>query len=584
VRYLRLPIVCAIAAAALSQTQPPAGTAQTTTPPAAPAQTAPPIAANAPEMTTKEAPAIFKTRVDMVSVPVVVRDPKGKAIGTLTKENFFVFDRGKPQEIVRFTIEKAGDLTAKAAKTSDAEPLEGARMPDIPERFLAYLFDDTHLQVGDLARARDAAGRQIGKMAKTDRAAIYTTSGQTQQEFTDDVDKLQATLALLRPRSMSNTGVAECPDISYYMADQMINKNNPQAISLATAEATACLGSPQGAAQMAQAAAQHVLAVGEQESHVSLTVFQNVIRRMAALPGQRMIILVSPGFLVPDDYAQEKGDILDKAIKASVTINAMDARGLWTDPTFDVSQRETMTTQFQTLKSMYDRESASAQADVLSEMAYGTAGSFFQNNNDLDEGLRQLAGAPEFIYLLGFAPQNLKLDGSFHSIKVSVKTMPQMSWNVQARKGYYAPKKLATAEETAKEEIEEAIFSRDELSDFPAELHTQFFKASDQDATVSVICRMDPKRIQFRKADGRNNNIITVLSALFDRDGNMVSAIRKTIDLKMKDETLAKLVAAGNMTIKTNFSVKPGSYMVRLIVRDSEGQLMSALNGAAVIQ
>jgi hypothetical protein len=52
----------------------------------------------------------------------------------------------------------------------------------------------------------------------------------------------------------------------------------------------------------------------------------------------------------------------------------------------------------------------------------------------------------------------------------------------------------------------------------------------------------------------------------------------------MKDESLAKVVAAGVMTLKTNFTVPVGSYMVRLVVRDSEGQLMSALNGAVAIQ
>ncbi len=540
-------------------------------------------------MTTKEAPAIFKTRVDMVSVPVVVRDSKGKVLGSLTKDNFQVFDRGKPQEIIRFSVEKAGDLTAKAAKTLDAPPIEGPPMPDIPERFLAYLFDDMHLQPGDLIRAREAATQQMGKMAKTDRAAIYTTSGQNQLEFTDDVDKLQSTLLLLRNRSISaNSNIRQCPDISYYMADMMINKNDPQSLTLATQEVVACQALPPGqtsaAAAIAQAAAMQMLGVGGQETHVSLAVIRDVIRRMTGLPGQRIVVLVSPGFITPDQYVQDKSDILDRAIKGSVTINAMDARGLWTDPMFDASQPGTYTQQFQTLKNTYDRQAASAQADVLAEIAYGTGGSLYQNNNDLGEGLRELAGAPEVIYLLGFAPQNLKLDGSFHSLKVTVKANPPVSLNAQARKGYYAPKKLASAEETAKEEIEEALFSREELKELPVELHTQFFKSSDKDANIAVICRMDPRHIQFRKADGRNLNILTVLSAIFDRNGNMVSAIQKTVDLKMKDETLARLMTLGTMTIKTDFSVQPGSYMVRLVVRDSEGQLMAALNGAAVIQ
>jgi hypothetical protein len=35
--------------------------------------------------------------------------------------------------------------------------------------------------------------------------------------------------------------------------------------------------------------------------------------------------------------------------------------------------------------------------------------------------------------------------------------------------------------------------------------------------------------------------------------------------------------------VRTSFDVKPGSYMIRLVVRDAEGQLMAAENGAVEI-
>lgn len=578
--YLRAILLTAwMAASGLSQTQPPASPAP------APANN------NAKEMETKEAPAIFKTGVNLVMVPVVVRDSKGKAIGTLTKENFQLFDRGKPQEITRFAVEKSGDEVAKAAKTSDASPIEGEppAPPDIPERFIAYLFDDMHLDTGDLIRARDAARHQLAKLAKTDRAALYTTSGQNQVDFTDDIDKLQSTLLLLRTRSISNMGsTTQCPDMSYYMADRIINMNDSQAISAAVQEVIVCAGLQPNqqsiAASLVQAAAQQVLAPGRQETQVSFAVLKDVVRRMSAMPGQRIVVLVSPGFISPVDLLQDQSDILDRAIKAKVILNGLDARGLWVDPMVDASRPGgASTTQYLMLKQQYDRDAALAQEDVLATLSYGTGGEFFHNNNDLESGLGQLTAAPEFYYVLGFSPQNLKLDGAFHGLKVTVKLNPPVSLNTTARKGYYAPRKLSSAEETAKQEIEDALFSRDELSDLPVELHTQYFKG-DKDATIAVLCRMDTRRLQFRKADGRNNNVFTIVSALFDRNGNFVSGLQKTVSLKLKDETLAKLSSIGEISFKSNFSVQPGTYMVRLVVRDSEGQLMSALNGAVAIQ
>jgi hypothetical protein len=50
----------------------------------------------------------------------------------------------------------------------------------------------------------------------------------------------------------------------------------------------------------------------------------------------------------------------------------------------------------------------------------------------------------------------------------------------------------------------------------------------------------------------------------------------------LKDETVVKLMGPG-MSIRTNFDVKPGTYAVRLVVREAEGQLMSAQNGAIEI-
>ena len=92
---------------------------------------------------------------------------------------------------------------------------------------MAYLFDDVHLKFSDLVYVRDAAGRSMDALQATDRAAIFTTSGQGNLDFTSDRAKLHDALLKLRPRSLTGTGVQGCPDVSYYMADQILNKNDP---------------------------------------------------------------------------------------------------------------------------------------------------------------------------------------------------------------------------------------------------------------------------------------------------------------------------------------------------------------------
>src|SRR5664279_1532569 len=236
----------------------------------------------------------------------------------------------------------------------------------------------------------------------TERAAIYTTSGQKQVEFTGDIDKLHNALLQLRSRSITDPGgIPQCPDISYYMSDRLVNSSDPSALSLAALEVQACVDpnmTTAQAASYAQGVAQRVFNTAGHETQVSLIVLKDVVRRMALMPGQRIVVLVSPGFLTPQQQP-EKSDVIDRAIHGNVLINTLDARGLWVDPTLDASSASrTFNTGFDMLKRQFDRDSASAQADVLAEMAVGTGGSFFQNNNDLDAGLRRLTIAPDYYY------------------------------------------------------------------------------------------------------------------------------------------------------------------------------------------
>src|SRR5215475_7681776 len=94
------------------------------------AQDTPPTVA---ETVTKEEPATFKTRVNLVLVPVVVRDKEGHTVGTLKQEDFQLLDKGKPQLITRFTIEKT--MPEKAKKGAKPYPDSNEKEIELPERF-----------------------------------------------------------------------------------------------------------------------------------------------------------------------------------------------------------------------------------------------------------------------------------------------------------------------------------------------------------------------------------------------------------------------------------------------------------------
>jgi VWFA-related protein len=185
-----------------------------------------------PEVASHDTPVTFSSKVSLVMAPVVVRDKKGRAIGTLRKEDFQLFDKGKPQIISTFTIEKA-DGRVEPREVTAVEPASGEAVEKAPagpppaSRFVAYMFDDMHTNAGDLAAAREAAIEYLNRsLQPADRAAIYTTSGQTTLDFTDDKGKLRETVNRIVPRSRTTKLTKPCPDISDYMADLIFNKGD----------------------------------------------------------------------------------------------------------------------------------------------------------------------------------------------------------------------------------------------------------------------------------------------------------------------------------------------------------------------
>ena len=177
--------------------------------------------------------------------------------------------------------------------------------------------------------------------------------------------------------------------------------------------------------------------MGEQGTRVTLDVIKLVVKKMATLPGQHSLILVSPGFLsVTTEAMTAKSEIMDMAAQANVTISALDARGLYTTA-MDASESNVGGPRVTQMKSTYKQGSMSSDEDVMSELADGTGGTYFHNSNDLSGGLRKLTQAPEYLYLLEFSPQDTKQDGSYHKLKVKVD---QDGLKLQARRGYFAPK------------------------------------------------------------------------------------------------------------------------------------------------
>jgi VWFA-related protein len=549
---------------------------------------APAVLAQEPaEMTSHEEPVTFRSRVNLVQVPVVVRDARGQAVGDLRKEDFRLTDRGKPQEITRFSMESHGKEAGAGPKAGAGEQAAGAAAPPSssapPERFVVFLFDDRHLEAQDLLMARAAAKRRLAEIMGPDvRAALFTTTGRGEVDFTDDQSALRQAIDAIVPQA-HGVMASGCAETSYGIADRAF-RGDPDAGKFLTLAVKACLpdASPTEVAATVGAMVRRALNLGQFDASMALNSVDRAIRRLAVMPGERRVVLVSAGFPATSSRPEEDA-VMENAVRSKVVVGTLDARGLYA-ASMDTGQPPpgmsgTDYTTWASLKLSLDSAAASTQSEVLQELADGTGGIAFQNNNDLEAGFTKVTAAAEHVYVLGFAPQNLKHDGDFHPLKVTVN---DRVYTVSARRGYYAPTQLADAADQAREDIREAVFSRDEIEDVPIDLRTQFFKPDEDTARLTTIARVDLKALRFRQADERNLDNLTIVTVVFDRDGKYVAGYTKDVSMRLKQATFERMMASG-LSLRNTFNVTPGVYQVRLVVRDSEKQVMAARNAAIEI-
>ncbi len=536
------------------------------------------------EVTKHKGEPTFKLRVqrNVVLVHVVVRDPKGRVVSNLTKDDFELFDNRKRQVITLFSVEAAPSKAPGPVQPGPGSGPAGAAAktqapPPPPQRYLALYFDDLNMEFADVVPARDAADRFLAaSLTPTDRVGIFVSSGGPGLDFTDDRTKLHEALFKLRPRSRVSPRT-ECPEISDYQADRIVNFEDLDAYALAKDEAiNRCHQDPRTVTNaFLRMQAQFALDMFELQAHSSLQGLDQIVRRISIMPGQRNIILVSDGFL-PLGRQFLLGDLVDRALRSQIVISALDPKGLAVLlPEADASRPYAPSAALGGLQVTYALARDDAASAPLAEIADGTGGQFFHNSNDLDAGFRKVAAAPEVYYVLAFSPENLKYDGRFHILKVNLAN--PRGFNLRARRGYFAPKQTAHPEEQAKEEIKTAVFSHEELEELPVDIQTQHVKSGAGEEQLTVLVHVDIRALQFREENGRSLNDLTLVTALFDQNGKYLEGKKTEVGMHVSDATLQKLMENG-VRVTIPFAVKPGTYTVREVVRESGSGELSALS------
>ncbi len=567
--------------------------------------------------TESQTPFQLKVSSNLVVVRVVVRDAEGKPVEDLQREDFKLFDQGKEQSISQFEVETSAPLSSTSAAVRAPGQATPPPPPAMPDKFVALYFDNLNTSDADMIYVREAANHYLAaNLQPRDRVAIFT-SEKMLSDFTVDPQQIHSALAKLQASARSLLRIHNCPDLTDYQALQITQQENPDysdawQVALNEARGRCHMTAPGPDTQASEgplsdskesprpeqpspadsmvassirALARTVVFQAEIQARSNLQGLERVLNYMSQMPGQRIIVLVSPGFLSQSEqYPLDR--LIDRALRSQVIISSLDPRGL-------VTLLRGADTQWVfgnpgTVERLDSQREVVAQ-DVLAEVAQDTGGTFFHNNNDLKAGFGALAGSP-VDYVLAFAPTDIKPDGKFHTLKVKLAEKHK-SFSLQARRGYFAPRNEAEAQADAKreaafdaeaqaeEQIREAMFSKTVSQQLLVGLGGKLSEGQGGARELALVSHLDAKPLHFQKEGEQNVNTVTFVFAIFDEKDNLVMAQQRRTHLRVPDAQMQDLIKEG-VTIRMSFQLKPGVYRIREVVTDSQEHHLAAVSTA----
>ena len=546
-------------------------------------------------------PAVtIQAEARLVEIGVVVRDSRGHSVGGLTKSDFEVRDEGKRREISAFSVQSFTPARAAAAGAPAAAGAASTPAPSTPPqpRWVGMVFDDLSMPMSDLYHAKTAAKRflQAG-LAANDRVGVFTISGGLVLPFSADVAEIAAAIdkVYLRERTARLEG---CPVMTGYDAYVIANNLDPNALQVKAQEYANCnLGtcSPPGGgghgrgssgtsgSTVCTAAILAVQAMSRMlweevrlQSENTLRTLANIVDFMTQMKGTRVVLLASSGFL-SGTLEDDEDQLVDKALRANLVINSLDAKGLYTLDPVEMSQGADMRSV------IYQMQLGSRPKEVMNDamgnLADSTGGLYFHNSNDLDFGFRELGMQPEISYLLGFVPG--ALDAKYHHLKVSLTEARHTT--VQARKGYVAAPEKPAAKLPAERRIEKEVFSASRLDEAPVTVAVSPGTSTASHPAARLTFHVDIGKVQFHDQSGARAQTFHIIAALLDAQGAFVTGREATMELELKEATYARMVTGG-LNAGMNVEAPAGSYQVRTVIveGDENGRYSTATQPAEI--
>lgn len=511
----------------------------------------------------------IRLTTELVQIDVLVSDKRNKPVGGLKREDFELLDNNKPQHISNFSYEETGKQQA-GNQTTEAATLPRAITAGQLKRVIALVVDTLHIKFENIYRTRKMLEDFVdNKMEPGDLVLILPTGGGSGvlQQFTSDRRMLHRAIDRLRPFFFSN-------DSTPYRSFARLGAA-PGGQMGTGGRGAGGLSMPRGGniGQLPDP-------LEEADARATLSALNETIKSMTKLPGRKVSILVSEGLRI---FSTQTVSDLDKttglAARANVVFYTIDPRGLDALELTAADEIDQADDPITAVSNAADRkrDDFRESQDSLRVIAANTGGKFFGNNNDIKRGLDAMLDENSAYYMLGFYPEAGKWDGKFHKVKVVVREHPELT--VSFRKGYLAksppPENKGLDPKVA--EVIEAISSPLVRRDIDLRLTPLYIDNEKRDPVVTLLLHIDASKLTFVQSEGRYHNQLEEVGFVLDAKGNTVDKFANMLELNLLPESYQSALKRGFVATRT-LTVKPGTYQIRLFVRETGPGLIGTAN------
>jgi VWFA-related protein len=503
-----------------------------------------------------QTPPTIKVSTEVVIEEVTVKDKSGKPIEGLTTNDFVLTEDGVPQTISFVEYQQLPPIGAPAEPPAAGPVVTTAapatRIQIAPEppgdtryhnhRLVALYFDASTMPPADQLRAFYAALKFIDtQMDPSIYMAVMTFDGSSvrvRQDFTGDrarikdaVNKLVVGLSLGFDDTTSDDSAADT-GAAFGQDDAEFNLFNTDR---------------------------------------QLAALETAVKMLGTLNEQKALMYFASGLRLNgmDNQAQLVATT-NAALRANVLLYPVDARGLVASaPIGDATQGSNGGIgMFSGAGAMASTNRFQQSQDTLYALAKDTGGKPFFDSNDLAVGIKQAADAMTSYYEVGYYPTRSVSDGRFRRVKISLK--PGVAGELAYRQGYFADKEFGKFNATDKErQLEDALMMDNPVTDINIAMEVNYFQLNSAEYFVPVDVKIPGRELALARRRGAQETLIDFIGEVKDDFGNTIQNLRDKLDIKLSDSTAVQL-ATHPIEYHTGFTLLPGKYMIKYLVRDAE--------------